>query len=45
MIPSKITIESFAKRCHMGPLGGKGLKAKVLCILDEKLSRMRAEVP
>ena len=26
MIPSKIKIESFAKRCHMGTLGGKGLK-------------------
>ena len=25
MIPSKIKIESFAKRCHMGTLGGKGL--------------------
>ena len=26
MIPSKIKIESFAKRCHMGTLVGKGLK-------------------
>ena len=26
MVPSKIKIESFAKRCHMGTLGGKGLK-------------------
>ena len=26
MIPSKIKIESFAKRCHMGTLGGKGFK-------------------
>ena len=25
MIPSKTKIESFAKRCHMGTLGGKGL--------------------
>ena len=25
MVPSKIKIESFAKRCHMGTLGGKGL--------------------
>ena len=25
MIPSKIKIESFAKRYHMGTLGGKGL--------------------
>ena len=25
MIPSKIEIECFAKRCHMGTLGGKGL--------------------
>ena len=27
MIPSKIKIESFAKRCHMGTPGGKGLNA------------------
>ena len=27
MIPSKIKIESFVKRCHMGTLGGKGLMA------------------
>ena len=26
MIPSKIKIENFAKRCHMGTLGGKGLR-------------------
>ena len=26
MNPSKIKIESFANRCHMGTLGGKGLK-------------------
>ena len=26
MVPSKIKIESFAKRYHMGTLGGKGLK-------------------
>ena len=26
MIPSKIKIECFAKRCHMGTLGGKGLR-------------------
>ena len=26
MIPPKIKIESFAKRCHMGTLGGKGLE-------------------
>ena len=26
MIPSKIKIESFAKRCRTGTLGGKGLK-------------------
>ena len=25
MIHSKIKIESFAKRCHVGTLGGKGL--------------------
>ena len=25
MVPSKIKIESFAKHCHMGTLGGKGL--------------------
>ena len=25
MVPSKIKIESFAKRYHMGTLGGKGL--------------------
>ena len=25
MIPSKIKIESFVERCHMGTLGGKGL--------------------
>ena len=29
MIPSKIEIESFAKRCHMGTLGGKGLTVRV----------------
>ena len=29
MIPSKIKIESFAKRCHMGTLGGKGLTSAV----------------
>ena len=28
MVPSKIKIESFAKRCHMGTLGGKGLNKK-----------------
>ena len=27
MIPSKTKIESFAKRCHMGMLGGKGLSS------------------
>ena len=26
MIPSKIKIESFAKRCHLDTLGGKGLR-------------------
>ena len=26
MVPSKIKIESFAKRYHMGSIGGKGLK-------------------
>ena len=25
MIPSKSKIESFAKRCYMGTVGGKGL--------------------
>ena len=30
MIPSKIKIESFAKRCHMGTLGGKGLSKQFL---------------
>ena len=29
MIPSKIEIESFAKRCHMGTLGGKGLSKNI----------------
>ena len=35
MVPSKIKIESFAKRCHMGTLGGKGLMfmAFDLCIV------------
>ena len=28
MVPSKIKIESFAKRYHMGTLGGKGLKIR-----------------
>ena len=28
MIPSKIKIESFANRCHMGTLGGKGLSTQ-----------------
>ena len=27
MIPSKIKIESFAKRCHMGTVGEKGLRS------------------
>ena len=31
MIPSKIKIESFAKRCHMGRLGGKGLIGVIMC--------------
>ena len=31
MVPSKIKIESFAKRYHMGTLGGKGLKKFVNC--------------
>ena len=35
MVPSKIKIESFAKRYHMGTLGGKGLRGSVdsfLCL-------------
>ena len=30
MVPSKIKIESFAKRYHMGTLGGKGF-SKAMC--------------
>ena len=30
MIPSKIKIERFAKRYHMGTLGGKGLRPSAL---------------
>ena len=36
MIPSKIKIESFAKRCHMGTLGGKGLKKLDDIIISRK---------
>ena len=32
MIPSKIKIESFAKRCHMGTLGGKGLRILLVVV-------------
>ena len=33
MIHSKIKIESFAKRCHMGTLGRKGLKQSFFWML------------
>ena len=32
MIPSKIKIESFAERCHMGTLGGKGLNYHLVLV-------------
>ena len=34
MMPSKIKIESFAKLCHMGTLGGKGLKKSHFLVCD-----------
>ena len=37
MIPSKIKIESFAKRCHMGALGGKGLNNLWIHIIHGQL--------
>ena len=38
MIPSKIKIESFAKRCNMGTLGGKGLMCyEVVHVLSTSL--------
>ena len=33
MIPSKIKIKNFAKRYHMGTLGGKGLNEYFFCFL------------
>ena len=32
MIPSKIKIECFAKRCHMATLGGKGLRRVIVLL-------------
>ena len=39
MIPSKIKIECFAERCHIGTLGGRGLSFLRLVTLQSSSQR------